>query len=40
MRTAVIEALDRNTIITEAYLSHAVSSDVPILPDSYLYDQT
>ena len=40
MRTAIIEALDRNTIITEAYLSHAVSSDVPIPPDSYLYDQT
>lgn len=40
MRTAIIEALDRKTIITEAYLTHAVSSDVPIPPDSYLYDQT
>jgi peptide/nickel transport system substrate-binding protein len=38
MRQAIIAALDRKTIITEAYLNHAVSIDVPITPDSYLYD--
>ena len=40
MRRAVLASLDRKTIITEAYLWHAVSVDVPLPPDSGLYDQT
>ena len=40
MREAIISALDRKTIITEKYLNHAVSIDVPITPDSYLYETT
>ena len=40
MRSAIIAALDRKTIITEAYLSHAVSIDVPVTPESYLYEAT
>ncbi len=40
MRKAIIAALDRKTIITEKYLNHAVSIDVPITPDSYLYETT
>ena len=40
MRQAILAALDRKTIITEAYLTHAISVDVPIPPDAYYYDQT
>lgn len=38
MRQAILYALDRQEIIRRAYLSHAVITDVPIPPQSYLYD--
>jgi len=40
MRQAIIAALDRKTIMTEKYLNHAVSIEVPITSDSYLYEST
>lgn len=39
MRKAIAYAIDRKEMITDAYISHAVSVDVPIPPDSYLFDQ-
>ena len=39
MRRAIAYAMDRKQMITDAYVSHAVSVDVPITPDSYLFDQ-
>ena len=38
MRQAIFSALDRKTIVKQAYMGHAVSVDVPLPPDSYLYD--
>lgn len=40
MREALICAIDRNAIITETYLGHAVSADSPISPNSHLFDAT
>lgn len=38
MRQALLCALDRQELIRRAYLGHAVITDVPIPPQSYLYD--
>ncbi len=38
MRQAIIAGLDRKSIITETYLWHAVTTDVPVPPDVYYYD--
>lgn len=38
VRKAIAYALDRRDIISRAYLNHAFASDVPISPQSWLYD--
>lgn len=38
VRQAIAYALDRREIISKAYLNHAFSADVPVPPDSWLYD--
>ena len=38
VRQAIANALDRREIISKAYLNHAFSCDVPVPPDSWLYD--
>ncbi len=40
VRKAIAYALDRSAIITAAYMNRAQASDVPIAPDSWLYDST
>lgn len=40
MRRAIIAALDRKTIITEAYLGHAVAVDGCLPSDAYYYSAT
>ena len=40
VRKAIAYALDRREIISKCYYNHAVAVDVPIPPDSWLYDST
>lgn len=37
VRQAIAYALDRREFISKVYLNHAVTSDVPVPPDSWLY---
>ncbi|QZY56582.1 peptide ABC transporter substrate-binding protein [Crassaminicella profunda] len=39
VRKALGYSIDRHAIINEVYLGHATVVDVPIYPDSYLYDE-
>lgn len=38
VRKAIALALDRREIIAKVYLNHAMTCDVPVPPDSWLYD--
>lgn len=38
VRQAIAYALDRRDIISKAYYNHAFACDVPVPPDSWLYD--
>ncbi|MGI6706367.1 MAG: ABC transporter substrate-binding protein [Clostridia bacterium] len=38
VRQAIAYAIDKKEIISKVYLNHAVAVDVPIPPDSWLYD--
>lgn len=40
IRQAIAYALDRREIISRCYYNHAVAVDVPIPPDSWLYDSS
>lgn len=40
VRRAIAYALDRNKMVSEILLGHAVITDVPILPKTTLYDET
>jgi peptide/nickel transport system substrate-binding protein len=40
VRKAIAYALDRNSVVTNVYMHHASVCDVPIAPDSFLYDPT
>ncbi len=40
VRKAIAYALDRNSIVTNVYMHHASVCDVPVAPDSFLYDPT
>ena len=40
MRQAVYSAIDQKRLITDVYVNNAVLVDVPVAPDSYLYDNT
>ena len=38
VKKAIAYALDRREIISKCYYNHAVAVDVPVVPDSWLYD--
>ncbi len=38
VRKAIAYAIDRSSIITNAYMNRAQASDVPVAPDSWLYE--
>lgn len=40
VRKAIAYALDKRDIINKAYINHAYSADVPVPPDSWLYDSS
>ena len=40
VRQAIAYALDRRDVISKAYYNHAFACDVPVPPDSWLYDPT